>query len=252
VKDDVAFNRAEWEAFSAEYQRRHARDLSGGRAAAWGLWRIPEAELKVLGDVAGKDVLEFGCGGAQWSIALARRGARAVGLDISRNQLAHAAELVRTAGVEVALVLASGDAAPFASESFDIVFNDYGVMLWVDPYDSVPEAARLLRPGGLLAFLTTSPMVEMTFEEAGGTVTTSLHRDYFGMHRIEESDGVEFQLPHGEWIRLFKDNGLVVEDLVEVRPPRNATTTYDDAGRPAWWARRWPAEDLWRVRKVST
>jgi SAM-dependent methyltransferase len=249
VKDDVAFNRAEWDAHSAEYQRTHAADFAGDRARAWGIWRVPEAELNVLGDVAGKDVLEFGCGGAHWSIALARLGAHAVGLDVSSKQLAHAADLVRAAGVDVVLVQASGDAAPFASESFDIVFNDYGVMLWVDPYDSVPEAARLLRPGGLLAFLTANPLVEMTFDDDEDSVTTTLQRDYFGMHRIEQSDGVEFQLPHGEWIRLFKDNGLVVEDLIEVRPPEGATTTYDDAGRPKWWARRWPAEDLWRVRK---
>jgi SAM-dependent methyltransferase len=249
VKDDVTLNRAEWDAFSAEYQRRHARDLSGERAAAWGLWRIPENELNVLGDVAGKDVLEYGCGGAQWAVALAQRGARAVGLDISRNQLAHAAELIRSAGVEVPLVEASGDATPFASSSFDIVFNDYGVMLWVDPFDSVPEAARLLRPGGLLAFTTTSPMAIVCMSQTDEQVSTTLHRDYFGMHRIAWPDGVEFQLPHGQWIKLFKDNDLVVEDLIEVRPPENATTTYDDAGRPTWWARRWPAEDLWRVRK---
>lgn len=249
MKDDVALNRREWDAYSGEYQRRHAPDLSGDRAAAWGIWRIPESELNVLGDITSKDVLELGCGGAQWSIALAGRGARAVGLDISANQLAHARKLVHAAGVDVALVQGSGDAVPIAAESFDIVFNDYGVMLWVDPYDSVPEAARLLRPGGLLAFLTTSPLVDVTFDEKAESVTTTLLHDYFGMHRVAWPDGVEFQLPHGDWIRLFKDNGFVVEDLIEVRPPEGAATTYEDAGRPASWARRWPAEDLWRVRK---
>lgn len=252
MKDDVALNRAEWDAYSEEYQRRHAVDLSGDRAAAWGLWRISETRLNVLGDVSGKDVLEYGCGGAQWAIALAQRGARAVGLDISTNQLTHAAELIASAGVDIPLVQASGDATPFRSGSFDVVFNDYGVMLWVDPYDSVPEAARLLRPGGLLAFTTSSPLSIVCTDEAAESVSTTLHRDYFGMRRIAWPDGVEFQLPHGEWIRLFKDNGLTVEDLIEVRPPEDAATTYDDAGRPASWARRWPAEDLWRVRKLPS
>ena len=40
---------------------------------AWGTSQIPESELRILGDVAGKDILEFGCGAAQWSIALAQR-----------------------------------------------------------------------------------------------------------------------------------------------------------------------------------
>jgi SAM-dependent methyltransferase len=250
VNDDVALNRAEWDAYSREYQLRHAADLSGGRAAAWGIWRVPEDELHVLGDVEGKDVLEFGCGGAQWAIEIARRGGRSFGLDVSRNQLEHASELIRSAGASVPLVQASGDATPFADASFDIVFNDYGVMFWVDPFDSVPEAARILRPGGLLAFLTASPLAHMTFDDDAEMVTTTLHKDLFGMHRLEYPDGVEFRMPHGEWIRLFRANGLVVEDLIEVRAPENATTTYEDVGMPAWWARRWPAEDLWRVRKL--
>ena len=47
------------------------------------MWQLPESELQILGDVAGKDVLEYGCGAAQWSILLAQAGARPVGLDNS-------------------------------------------------------------------------------------------------------------------------------------------------------------------------
>jgi hypothetical protein len=57
-------------------------------------------------------------------------------------------------------------------------------------------------------------------------------------------------LPYGEWIRLFRANGLVVEDLVELRPPEGATTTYTEFTSYEW-ARRWPAEQIWKVRKKS-
>ena len=63
----------------------------------------------------------------------------------------------------------------------------------------------------------------------------------------EDDWTVTFQLPYGEWIRLFSANELVVEDLIEDQPPVTATSTYDVA--PLKWARRWPAETLWKVRR---
>jgi ubiquinone/menaquinone biosynthesis C-methylase UbiE len=244
----VRFNREQWDLSSNDYQSQHAADLSGDRARAWGTWRIPESELNVLGNLAGRVVLEVGCGGAQWSVALAGQGANAVGLDVSERQLEFAKRLVHEQAVDVPLVQASADAIPFVGGTFDIVFCDFGAVTFVDPYAAVPEVARVLRRGGLFAFLTTSPLFTIAWREEEERPTTTLQRDYFGMHRIEWPDGVEFQLPHGEWIRVFRNNGFVVEDLIEIRPPEDATTTYE--GRPLAWARRWPAEDLWRLRKL--
>src|SRR5437763_5458673 len=92
-------NQAMWEASSDSYEQHHARALSGEKAMAWGMWRIPEADLHILGEVAGKDILELGCGGARWSIALAGRGAQPVGLDFSARELQHARRLMQAAGV---------------------------------------------------------------------------------------------------------------------------------------------------------
>jgi ubiquinone/menaquinone biosynthesis C-methylase UbiE len=133
-----------WEATSDSYEQQHAAALSADDAMAWGLWRIPEAELHVLGDVKGKDVLELGCGAARWSIALAQRGARPVGLDLSPRQLAHARRLMAAARVAFPLVEASAEAVPLPTASFDIVFCDWGAMTFCDPARTVPEAARLL------------------------------------------------------------------------------------------------------------
>jgi SAM-dependent methyltransferase len=215
------------------------------------MWQIPESELGILGDVAGLDVLELGCGAAQWSILLARRGARVVGLDNSAEQLEHARELTAAAGLELPLVHASAEDVPLADGSFDVVFCDHGAMTFADPYRTVPEAARLLRPGGLLAFSHSTPLAMCCWSEETQTTEARLVGAYFGMHRFEElpDEPVEFNLPYGEWIRLFREHGFRVEALVEVQPPPGAETTYRTAEETAW-ARSWPMEEIWRCRKT--
>ena len=236
-------NREHWDRDAADYQRRNAPHIDRAEPA-WGVWQIPEAELRVLGDVAGKDVLEAGCGAAQWSIALARRGARCTGLDLSERQLAFA----RAAGADFPLVHASAEALPFDDESFDVVFADHGAFTFADPLLAVPEAARVLRPGGLLAFSHSTPLEAICWESAADAIVAALQRPYFGLHREDWTEYVTFNLPYGEWIRLFRASGLVVEDLIELRPPADATSTYRDEDDLAW-ARRWPMDEIWKLHK---
>lgn len=251
LPDHARKNRALWEATSDEYDQQHADALAGAFALSWGLWRIPEAELHILGDVAGRDMLELGCGAARWSIALAQQGARPVGLDLSSRQLAQARRLMSEAGVDFPLIEASAEAVPLPDASFDIVFCDWGAMTFCDPYRTVPEVARLLRPSGLFAFATATPLYCVCEDHHADVVREQLLHAYFGLHRIEWDDEVDFQLPYGEWIRLFRQHGFVVEDLMETRPPNNATTSYRDEAANAW-ARKWPMENIWRVRKSAS
>jgi SAM-dependent methyltransferase len=241
-------NRRDWDKTSDEYQAEHASQLNRWDRLAWGVWNLPESKLGALGEVRGKDVLEFGCGGGQWSIGLARAGARPVGLDLSIRQLQHAQRLMREAGVTFPMVNASAEETPFLDGSFDIVFCDHGAMTFADPLRTVPEVARLLRPGGLFAFNIESPFHFVTWNEEIETVDDRLHLDYFGMRRWEDAESVNFNLPYGGWIRLFRANGLDVEDLIEPRPPARVKTTYRDYAAHEW-ARRWPGENIWKVRK---
>jgi len=241
-------NRASWDAYSDEYQAKHGAQLAASGGLAWGTAQRPESELHVLGDVADQDILEFGCGAAQWSIALAQRGARPVGLDLSERQLEHARRLMGEVGVEFPLIHASAEAVPLPDASFDIVFCDHGAMTFADPYRTVPEAARLLRPGGLFAFSHHSPIETICWPLGADKVGDRLVIDYFGMHQLDDGDETFFQLPFGEWIRLFRANGFVVEDLIEPRPADGATSSYRDADELAW-ARRWPSEAIWRLRR---
>ncbi len=236
-------NQRHWDADSADYQRRNAEHIAAGEA--WGVWQIPEAELNVLGEVAGKDVLEAGCGAAQWGIALAARGARVTGLDLSEEQLAHA----RAAGADFELVHGSAESLPFPDASFDIVFADHGAFSFADPNLTIPEAARVLRPGGLLAFSHSSPIDAICWEEASDSMAPRLQRPYFGLHREDWTEYVTFNLPYGEWIALFRANGLRVEDLIELRPAADAVSSYRDDDDRAW-ARRWPMDEIWKLRRA--
>ncbi len=250
VSNHERHNREFWDADADDYQALHGDDLRA-RALAWGAWRIPESQLGVLGDVHGLDLLELGCGAGQWSIALARRGAHPVGLDQSRSQLEHARANREAAHAALPFVAASGEAVPFRDASFDVVFCDHGAMSFCDPEVTVPEMARLLRPSGVLAFSQATPLVYLTWDPRRERQSSSLHLPYFGLGRLDFDEGtVDYQLPHGEWMRLFRRHGFVVEDLVELRPPDGATTTYDDFV-PYDWARRWPAEQIWKVRKTT-
>ncbi|HXJ63637.1 MAG TPA: methyltransferase domain-containing protein [Actinomycetota bacterium] len=250
--EHIARNRARWNDTADEYQERNAPQITEQMRSgdlAWGVWGIPESELHVLGDVDGLDVLELGCGAAQWSIALARRGARPVGLDLSDAQLAHARRLRADAGVDVPLVQASAEQVPFADGSFDVVFADHGAFTFADPRRTIPESARVLRSGGLLAFNRAHPILEIAWSMQEDHATERLVYDYFDTFRLEDPDGiVGFTLPFGEWIRLFTENDLVVESLIEPRPAPGTRSTYRDEV-DLEWSRKWPAETIWRCRK---
>lgn len=241
-------NRRFWNSISNAYQETHGTVLSQ-TPLAWGVWRIPESELGVLGQIEERDVLELGCGAAQWTLALGQKGARAIGLDISEEQLAHARALSRPAP-GTPLVQANAETLPFLSEAFDIVFCDHGATIFAAPDRVVAEVGRVLRPGGVFAFCMTTPIRDMCVDPIGGTVTSHLRADYFELSVHDDGETIEYQLPYGAWVRLFRRHQFVLEDLVELQAPVHTTTTYSDFA-PAAWARKWPAEHIWKVRKVS-
>jgi len=246
----AARNRAAWDSWADEYQALHGAQLEASGGLAWGVWQIAESQLNGLGDVTGLDVLEYGCGAAQWAVALAAAGARVTGLDNSARQLEMARAAITAAGVDVELVHASAEDTPFDSASFDVVFCDHGAMTFCDPRLTVPECARLLRTGGLLAFSALTPLIELTYPEGADNPTDRLVNDYYGLHEIVDDDMTAFTVPYGEWIALFRANGFMIEDLLELRPSPDATSSYRDATDLAW-ARRWPMEQIWRVRREA-
>ena len=246
---DAERNRELWTRSNAEYTGEQARRLWAAEEITWGMWGVRESDVRVLPELAGKDVVELGCGTAYISAWLARRGARPVGVDVTPAQLETARALQAEFGLEFPLVEADAAESGLPDASADVVVSEYGASIWVDPYRWVPEAARLLRPGGELVFLRNSTLVILCSPDEGAA-GESLLRPQFGMHRFEWPDGgVEFHLGHGDWVRLLRASGFELLDLVELQAPPDAETHeyYDFV--TADWARQWPSEEIWRALK---
>ncbi len=251
-RDDVRINLASWEADSDDYQRRNGSQLNRWDQLGWGTYAVPEDQIHALGDVEGLDVLELGCGAAQCGIRVARMGAYVIGLDFSSRQLAHAQANFAETGTTIPLVRASAEELPFPESCFDLVFCDHGATSFTDPRVTIPEAARVLRPDGRLVFNIASPFIEVFWGDDDTPPTEHLRRSYFGLGRQEFTDqddrSVQHNYPYGEWIRILRGAGLVVEDLIELRPSEGATSTYVDYVTYEW-AREYPAENIWIARK---
>jgi SAM-dependent methyltransferase len=249
--DHLGRNRAAWNSYAAEYAERGRRNWAA-EEQGWGVFHVLESDLNMLPpDLEDKDVVELGCGTGYVSAWLARRGARPVGVDLSENQLATARRLQGQFGLTFPLVQADAEAVPLGDGRFDLAISEYGASIWCDPHRWVPEAARLLRPGGDLIFLVNGTLFMLCTPEleADGPTGDRLLRDYFGMHRFEfpDVDEVEFHLGYGDWIRLLRANGFEIVDLIEIQPPEGATTRFRLVTPE--WARRWPCEEVWKARK---
>jgi len=250
LDDHVAVNRAAWDLDAPNWVESGRRAWATGEPT-WGIWGVPETELKLLPDATGLDVVELGCGTGYISAWLARRGGHCIGLDNSAKQLDTARMLQREFDLPFPLVHADAERAPFADGSFDFAISEYGAAIWCDPYRWIPEASRLLRPGGRLVFLGHSNLVMLCVQDDESEPASSqLLRDFFGMRRFEWPDEaeVEFTIPHGEMIRLLHGSGFEIDDLIELRAPEGAPAPYQWISSE--WARRWPSEEVWKARKV--
>ena len=167
-------NRAEWDQRAADYAAPGLRNWAAAEPS-WGVWSVPERQAQVLPTALdGADSLELGCGTGYVSAWLARRGARPVGLDNSAAQLATAAALQDRFGLRFPLIHASAEQVPLRGAAFDLVISEYGASIWCDPYAWIPEAARVLRPGGQLIFLVNSVQLILTLPEQDDLPATEI------------------------------------------------------------------------------
>jgi SAM-dependent methyltransferase len=249
--EDVARNREVWTKANAEYTDRRARESWAKEEIDWGMFSGPESEIQALGDVEGKDVVELGCGTAYFGAWLARRGARVTGVDPTPAQLDTARRMSEEFDLPMELIEANAEDVPLPDESFDLAVSEYGASIWADPELWIAEAARLLRPGGRLAFLCNSTLSILCSPDEG-KLEERLLRGHADLGRIEwpgEDEGVNYHLSHGDLIRILRTYGFELLALHERLAPGDAVEHeyYDFV--PVEWARRWPAEEVWVARK---
>src|SRR5262249_43244878 len=151
-------------------------------------------------------------------------------------------------GLSFPLLLASAEAVPLQDACADLVVSEYGASLWCEPDAWVSEAARLLRPGGWLVFLTNALLLVLCMPPEGAA-GAELVRDQRGLYAVSypDMDAVEFHLAHGEWIATLARHGFHVEALHELFAPEGAELTRFEWVLPEW-ARRWPCEEIWVAR----
>ncbi len=247
--DHVNVNAKAWGA-RRDDQLKLARRQWAAAEPNWGIFGIPESEAGVLPpQLDGMKSLELGCGTGYVSAWLARRGALPVGVDPTPGQLRIARQFQDEFELWFPLVRAAGEQVPLRGGFFDLVISEYGAAIWADPYQWIPEAARLLHPGGELLFLGNSTLLMLCAPDNNGIAATDrLLRPHFGMHRFEwPGESTTFHLGHGDWIRLLRANKFEVEELIELRPSAGAAADYVFVD--AEWARRWPSEEVWRARR---
>jgi len=254
LPDYIRVNRDKWDKDAKNWVAAGEREWKAA-SPVWGIWGIPEEDLCLLPeDMTGTEAIELGCGTGYVSAWMARRGARVTGIDNSAEQLATARRLQKEHGLEFPLIHGYAESVPLPDSSFDFAISEYGAAIWADPYKWIPEAHRLLRPGGHLTFFGSSPLTIVCTPPEGGDAVTGrkLEQPYFGMHRIEwgdPSDGIEFQLPISEWFRLFRKTGFEVLDYMEPRPPEGSDRTAFFTTKA--WAREFPGEQVWKLRKPN-
>jgi len=252
--DYVQGNIDAWQKMAAEFAE-DAEEAWAGDHAHWGIWGIPESQAGLLPeDMSGLNAIELGCGTAYVSAWMCRRGAKVVAIDPTPNQLETARRLQKKHQLDFVIEQGIAEAVPYPDESFDFAISEYGAALWADPYRWIPEAARLLKPGGELVFLTNSPIAVMCEQdyESDGPLGPKLLRPYFGMYKTNWPDcpgETEFHLTHGDWITLLRDNGFAIQRLLELQAPPGSTTRFKWAD--AEWSKQWPSEEVWFVRKMK-
>ncbi len=223
--ETVRANRGWWDDNADLYQTEHGEYLGDARFL-WCPEGVYEDEVGLLGPVAGRRVLEVGCGASQCARWLVKQGADVVGFDLSARQLEHARRIDQElGGTPVRLVQADATVLPFADGVFDVACSAFGAVPFVaDSAAVMREVARVLRPGGRWVFAVPHPF-RWCLPDDPGEGGLVVRDSYFDRRPYveQDDDGVATYVEHhrtiGDRVRELTGAGLVLRDLIEPEYP---------------------------------
>jgi hypothetical protein len=254
LPDHVAENRRYWNAMADQW-------VSGGeraweQEARWGEWQIPNTELPLLADdMHGQRAIELGCGTGYVSAWIRRRGATVYAIDNSDAQLATARRLSAQHGLDdidecMATQRRSPSRMAHSTSRSASTARPSGV-------NRPPGSARRTDCCGPAATSCSSAIIRWLWcayrstgrcrEANVWNVPTSIWGRMDWRDAIDEPGGIEFNLPISSWTRLFHRIGFDIIDYIEIQAPESATGTKSTV--TADWAKRFPSEQVWRLKK---
>jgi SAM-dependent methyltransferase len=252
--EHVAVNREYWDGMADQWVAMGERAWEA-ETPTWGQWAVAESDIDMLpDDMTGLRAIDLGCGTGYVSAWMARRGATVTAIDNSAEQLATARRLADEHGVEIEFIHGNAETVPKPDATYDFAISEYGASIWADPYEWIPEAHRLLKPGSSLHFLGNHVLVNLCSPPDGSLpVTRTLENSYFDLFRqdwrdaIDDPGGINFNLTFSGWIRLFGATGFEIVDLIEIQAPPDAEGT--PFAVTAEWSKDFPSEHIWKLRR---
>lgn len=250
----VEINRRHWNDVATHWVSAGER-LWARETPVWGNWSIPDDKAPLLPqDMTGQQAVELGCGTGYVSAWMQRRGATVTGIDVSENQLTTAKRLAVEHGVSIDFQCRDAEDTGLPDAAFDFAVSEYGAAIWCDPKRWLPEAWRILKPGGRLAFLGNHPLLFVATPPDGGATQRHFHRSYRHMglcdwtRAVVEPGGISFNLSIGNWIAQFHQTGFRVLDYKEIYAPHWLDDTRSFLTND--WAKDFPAEQVWWLEKT--
>jgi ubiquinone/menaquinone biosynthesis C-methylase UbiE len=217
-------SRKGWDLISRSYQKKTKISLED---VHYGPISPGESELKLLGNVKNKEVLEIGCGGGQNAIVLSKWGAKSTGLDISEEQIKYARKLARKERVKVRFYVGNfEDLSKFHDESFDIVLSSFAIGYGENLSKTFQEASRVLRKTGLFVFCDVHPVANRGRAIRYGKTRVWKMGNYFDRRRClwtwKVEEGVAefhgYQRTIQDYFDLLVTADFIVERILEPEP----------------------------------
>lgn len=190
-----------------------------------------ENELKLLGNVKNKKILEIGCGGAQNSIYFAKHGAKVTAVDISKDQIEFAKKLSKKHDVKIDFHIRDiKTLSPIKSSSQDIVFSAFALQYVDNLKKCFQEVNRVLKKNGIFVFSLDHP-----FFRTIDSKTLKIKQSYFNTEKYVEDYGEygKFVMFNHTISELF--NTLIEADFEVIR----MVEPKQDMKNPDPWRNLW-------------